>query len=220
MKRHCQERAFTLIELLAAVTVLAILMVMLATAFNQGQSGWLKGEKRIIAFQEARKALDAMSVELSQAFVASNVFFTGVSATELRFVAPLNTDTNNQTDLCEVGYKWMSAGLAITRQFTPPEATVLGSTWKITGPLDDNFAGRQPLLSNTVTGLRFDYIRADGSVQSSWPASTNLPKAIRITLNVVDSRTGQQLQEGGNVAVLTNENQRTFTTLAHLLNSK
>jgi type II secretory pathway pseudopilin PulG len=207
--------AFTLVEMLAALLCLTILIVMLTTAFNQGQRGWLYGENRVVTFQEARRALDSISADLSQAFAGGTIYFHGLSSSELRFIAPLNTSTNSVSAFCEVGYKFDATTGALLRQFTPPDPSYVGTSWNINGPLDANFASQTAILSNSVRTFRFDYYPPDSGT-SSWPPSNALPTAIRVTLSTIDQHTAAKIKAGGDVSALTNQAERTFTTLIYL----
>src|ERR1017187_5870806 len=91
--RRNTEGGFTLLELLAAMAILAVMVGMLFAAFSQASRAWLLGESRVETFSQARAALDFMSKELSQAIVTSNITFLA-DGNDLAFVAPINLGTN------------------------------------------------------------------------------------------------------------------------------
>jgi len=70
--RLTEYAAFTLVELLAAMVVLAMLMTIIFGIFNQASKAWLLAENRTENFQGARSALDMMTRELEGAIVATN----------------------------------------------------------------------------------------------------------------------------------------------------
>jgi len=59
--------AFTLIEMLVSVTVLALIMVLMVTMIDQVSNVWTSSTSRTAQFKEARRALDIISNRLSQA---------------------------------------------------------------------------------------------------------------------------------------------------------
>lgn len=123
------SRAFTLIELLAAMAILALLMTIAFGVFGQASKAWSLSEQRTETFQGARVAMEMISRELECAIAASaspngdptrQITFlayeddaaihgavTGVSATppndSIFFVGTSSMFTNN-LDLAERGY--------------------------------------------------------------------------------------------------------------------
>jgi prepilin-type N-terminal cleavage/methylation domain-containing protein len=179
---------FTLIELLASLAILALIMTMLFTVFEQVNKAWLNGENRVETFTQARAILDLMSRELSQAITTTNtpkeITFYG-DTNRVYFVAPVNANPANQADLCEVGYehelqdaaapgKWT---MRIRRRLTEPTAVNIasGGRWDLyTDPTtwwDDaaipvrSFDPNREatLAANSVLSLRFRYLKRDGT---------------------------------------------------------
>lgn len=66
---HHRRRAvaFTLVELLVSTTVLAILLVVMATAMGTVQRSWRGSKEKVDQFREARAAFEAITRQLSQA---------------------------------------------------------------------------------------------------------------------------------------------------------
>ena len=101
--RTLDRAGFTLLELLAAIAILAVMTTLLFAAFGQASRSWQLTENRVQSFSQARAALDYMAKELSQAVVTPNITFLG-DANDVAFVAPVNTGTN-AVDLVEVVYR-------------------------------------------------------------------------------------------------------------------
>lgn len=59
--------AFSLIELLTAMTILSVLMLLMTALLDQVQQAWRFGENSISQFREARVAFDLVAKNLSQA---------------------------------------------------------------------------------------------------------------------------------------------------------
>ena len=64
--RKSGSAGFTLPELLVAMTVLAVLLLMLTELLNQVQRTWTFSENRISQFREARVGFDIITKNLSQ----------------------------------------------------------------------------------------------------------------------------------------------------------
>jgi type II secretory pathway pseudopilin PulG len=225
-RRHC---AFSLIELLSAMSVLVVLIALLAAAFNQTKIAWMNSENRMATYQQARSILDFMSTELMQAVAATNILFHG-QPDAVFFVAPVGGDTNDVSELCEVGYVFAPGAAPdylwqVSRRFTPPStANLTGSPplWNIHDPEwwdgAGGFASERILLSNSVLNLSFGYT-VNGAFTTSHTGAT-LPEAVQITIQVVDERAARRLRlmSGDSAAFerLTNESARVFSTYVHL----
>lgn len=61
------RRAFTLVELLVAMSILSVLLLLLSQLLSQVQNTWNYSEGRISQFREARVAFDLITKSLSQA---------------------------------------------------------------------------------------------------------------------------------------------------------
>jgi prepilin-type N-terminal cleavage/methylation domain-containing protein len=71
--RKKRRRAFTLIEVLAAMTVLAILVVLVARIFGEGLKAWEIGSRESEAATNARAAVDHIAREMSMAVATTNI---------------------------------------------------------------------------------------------------------------------------------------------------
>lgn len=67
LKRERIQRAFTLVELLVAMAILAVLLLLLSQLLDQVQKTWNYSEGRVSQFREARVAFDVITKGLSQA---------------------------------------------------------------------------------------------------------------------------------------------------------
>ncbi|HSI82873.1 MAG: type II secretion system protein J [Candidatus Methylacidiphilales bacterium] len=107
-------RAFSLVEMIVAMSVFAILMVFLAYVVNGAQKAWLMGDQKVEIYQSGRAALELFSRELSGAVVSDKIQFVqtpdlaakvtdlATNAPSLFWMAPgKSTDKGN---LSEIGY--------------------------------------------------------------------------------------------------------------------
>lgn len=120
-----RKAGFTLLEVLVAMTIMAILGAALFTMFNQSSRTWQRAEARTSQFSAAREMLGMMAMELRQAVVnphaggnfgahfyglapgdnAFNRTNDDTSSGQIYFVAPTETRTEHaEQDVCVIGY--------------------------------------------------------------------------------------------------------------------
>jgi len=106
-------RSFTLVELMAAMTVLALLMVAMVAMLDQAMRGWRTAQKGIDGRREARTALQMVQRDLSALVIqpGRGIFNETTNnngkSSDLYFLAALPTSaqaTNSGGDVCGVGY--------------------------------------------------------------------------------------------------------------------
>ena len=107
-EKRVTKKAFTLVEILVATTILVIAMASIYVSFKGGVTAWTKGTARMKIYLNARGALDMMSREISAAFIYStnNEFFYGQKSGNndyLNFVA-VTGGGNNASDLFTLCY--------------------------------------------------------------------------------------------------------------------
>lgn len=108
---------FTLLEMLVAVAILALLMVAIFSAYDQVAKVWTLGEKRTEAFQSARLVLNQMGAELESAIATTNNL-PSPNGKSIRFINNSGTSdslywvysasdsmSQSYTDLTECGYQ-------------------------------------------------------------------------------------------------------------------
>jgi hypothetical protein len=214
---------------MASMAILGLIMVMLFSVFEQVNKAWLNGENRVETFTQARAIMDLMSRELSQAIANNNIQFHG-TANSVSFVAPVNSDPANLSDLCGVGYDFEQVGsgkwtLKITRHLIQPTTVAIASLlytptwWSGFVPPNDTPA---TVATNSIVGLTFQYEAANGTWFDTWPNPNKLPSAIAIGLTNVDSRTAIRMGQFAPAALpssVTNSTLRSFSTTIYLPNT-
>jgi len=113
--------AFTLVELLVATAITALVVVMLGTMFASLTSTSLRANQRIDAFRDARAALQMMERDLSglvrnqrdaagnaltlpAAYLALKDLYDDPSAGNQQIYALITAKNNGPSDVCSVGY--------------------------------------------------------------------------------------------------------------------
>jgi uncharacterized protein (TIGR02599 family) len=67
MVKERQRQGFTLVEVLVSLAVLAVLLTIIAQVLGQVQRVWSSANAKVAQFREARRAMDRISSNLSQA---------------------------------------------------------------------------------------------------------------------------------------------------------
>jgi prepilin-type N-terminal cleavage/methylation domain-containing protein len=107
-----QRRAFTLVELLIAMTILSLVVILLASLLSGVSRAWTSGEQQVETFQDGRAILELMSRELAQAVISpklqlvQNPTLTGAKqrANSSNLFWQVGLTATNSGNLCEVGY--------------------------------------------------------------------------------------------------------------------
>lgn len=73
--RTTLRRGFTLVEILAAMAILAIILLMLGNIFTQSHRIWKLGTKRSLGLGETRGVMEALNRVISQAIADSKITF-------------------------------------------------------------------------------------------------------------------------------------------------
>jgi len=193
---------FTLLEVLVAMTILAILGAALFTMFGQSTSTWLRADARVQQFIAAREALGMMALEMRHAVVAPEAaegadganFYGidgGAGSDEVYFVAPAETrDDQADQDLCVIGY-WVNNDRELMRYCLTDQNE---ADWRKLYPV--NHLAHSEQLGVNVAKLDFEYLdqtttdwsNADKDWNSTDSGSQHgtVPRAVRITLVVWD----------------------------------
>ncbi|MGI9086678.1 MAG: PulJ/GspJ family protein [Chthoniobacterales bacterium] len=116
------SRAFTLVELLVAISITALIVVLLGRVLSGTAAQWQASDQRIDSFRDARAALQIMARDLSQAdltadaqaLTLSDLDPSGNYAREA--FALTSTPNSGKSNLCTVGY--YSTWDANTKTFT------------------------------------------------------------------------------------------------------
>jgi type II secretion system protein J len=183
-----RRRAFTLIELLLAATLVAVIALMAYKFFANLQNVWQHSAGRTNTHEDARLALDLMARDLQRAVARQDdrpgfdILIEQPSSTQLWFVTDAPSDAAGSCTLIEVGYRLTEDRLE--RAFVDQSC----SSWNIYGNRDnaDDQAGYQTVIDGVVS-LRFTCY--DGQYLVTTPDQTHqMPTLINITLSVLDAR--------------------------------
>ncbi|HEY5791668.1 MAG TPA: prepilin-type N-terminal cleavage/methylation domain-containing protein [Chthoniobacterales bacterium] len=233
-----RRRAFTLLELLVAVSLLAILVVMLMSMVDNATKLWRVNESRVESYREARAALNLMMNDLKSLYASTNanLFQTNAASPflavpgggQLFFIAALPAsaqDSGSRSDLCEVGYflKYGQSGLnpdeknfSLYRYFRESNQTFTNLV-NNSGFFTHSTANVELLARNIPNfQVRYYTVSTNGAV-SPWTAvsSNALPSFVELQITAFNNQTAKRFnskEDWTNAASQTyRESSRVFT---------
>jgi general secretion pathway protein J len=191
VRRVRDAAGLTLVEVLIAITILAVIVVLMASALRVGARAWEAGEKRAAAQQELRAIVELLTDALSGAFPYQGrvgegeergILFVG-EADEVRFV----------TSLPPLFLEAPAVPFhAVTLRHVADDRE-LRVTERLL-PNDEPF-GEDPhvVLSRAIETLRFEYRDDEGNWQDRWERNRNaLPVTIKVELTVRNPGRGER----------------------------
>jgi general secretion pathway protein J len=178
-QRRAEGRGFTLVEVLIALAILAMIVVSTFTIFRSASKSWQKGETRSERYQNARNAIYRISTEISQAVINSNPLckFTG-DKNKVSFISFVSTESG-AFELGELEFWLDGAGRFLMRNDD------------VDPDYDFTTYDHSDVLSENVSELEFSYF--DGAVWTdAWNTDQalgiGLPKAVKIKIKIEDKK--------------------------------
>jgi prepilin-type N-terminal cleavage/methylation domain-containing protein len=213
-----RSRAFTLMEMLVSMVVLAVLVMAMMSLVDGASNLWRKSESRIDACREARAALTVMTRDLRNAVTGTNLNLmrfnlqSGVVGTNygsnVFFLASLPTsaqEADSKSDLCEVGFflaldrtpASTNRSLNLYRYFRSSNQTFSNL---ISGSLFTDItagASGEELLARNVLAMKITPVSSSGSdwIPFVRTPETPLPEVIEITLLTVGHDVAEKLED-------------------------
>ncbi len=186
-----KNRAFTLIELLIAVSIFSIVILTVYSAFQTGILSYRKVDSAFETYQTLRSALNRMESDLKNSFAYDNAEDSGFSGTKdsLDFFSIVDyyREDKINTDVCRVRYAWDENEKALKRTcYIGPDA--------LKTDIPENGAELAPNIEKIILEYAYPTQEEGGSSfkwQDSWPIKKdeydltqqkNLPLAVKITL--------------------------------------
>ena len=182
--RRNRQQGMTLLEVVLAVSTLAVIVVVLAGTLRVGLRAWEAGQRQAALQQEARAVVELVTDALSATYPYRGRLGGGLERVVLF-----------QGEADEVRFVTTASPLALDAPAAPFHAVVLGHTAtdrlrmvERLVPAEEPFAtdGPQATLSRSVTALRLSYRNETGAWLDSWDgkAAAGVPTAVRVELTV------------------------------------
>lgn len=222
-RRPSPAAGFTLLEVLVAAAVLAVMMTILLTSVSTSLSLWRNTENRISADREGRSAHLLLAQDLANAVVPTNPNSAGLwpkiteNGTKIGFLTTRSSDYQNAAggdvgDVCYVEYLIQSNG--IYRRFAGSKETyeslksrqLPANTAAEFQLLGDNIIANTNALKGTpvmktasdVAAIRTNFVALSfvpsGTGLSYQAAGNNRPDAIEVNVAAADADAIRNLQ--------------------------
>lgn len=162
------RRGFTLLEILVAMAILAIIILIVSGIFHQSRIAFDAGVRKTDLNMEGRAALDLMASELSRAVAEGNSYYTNdirPGGSDISFWT-MGMATNGERVASYVTYKM--SGTELVRKFERASPLL---------PYPERIAGGDVPLAENVARLFFT--TSDGASHT-----TNLPVYIDVELEL------------------------------------
>jgi type II secretory pathway pseudopilin PulG len=210
--------AFTLVEMLVSMAVLALLVLAMMTMVESAVKLWRAFEERTDACREARAALVIMARDLRNAVADTNVDFmkfnlqSGAAGTNygsnVFFLASLPVsaqDAGSKSDVCEVGYflaldrtpASTNRSLNLYRYFRNSNHTFsnIASSSLFTN-IAAGAAGEE-LLARNVVAMKITPVRARAGGWTAFAPTPDapLPEVIEITLGTIGQDAAKRMED-------------------------
>ncbi len=193
-----KESAFTLVELVVAVSLASIIIFITVTLFNQASTVFSESDACNEVYQNARSAFDIVKRDISGSTLNANfelfksfdnivsTDYPGISAKGSNDILTLLSSTPNNAD----------KPVALVTYYLTTDNVLKKAEITLDNTLNTNMSGFDP---DTVTGselgfnietLQFRYLDLDGTWNDSWDSTTKryLPDAIEVTMTISDMR--------------------------------
>jgi prepilin-type N-terminal cleavage/methylation domain-containing protein len=196
------EKGFTLLEMLVAVTIVAMMALGIWSVFRTSLRAWSRGTEYIDASQRQRNILDMVRKQLASAYpltappdpnspnpvspISSNTIFQGTE-TSLHFISLNSLRFHDSPGLTLVNYE-VAQGPEGAAILVEREERFLGQIPDYESEID--LAGMTPLFGN-LTQCYFEYLSEDEEEPwvREWDAQKRgqLPEAVAINMAAVDT---------------------------------
>ncbi len=179
------QKGFTLVEILIALAILAVVVASTFIIFRSSSESWQKGETRSERYHNARIAMGRMRAEISQAVLSEDILSRFIGEKEKVSFVSFASTASGIFELVEIGY-WLDEKNRFLMRDEDIDPDFEFST-------QDN----RDILAENVSLLEFSYY--DGLVwKDNWDSDVVeedsvevqkvLPKAVSIKINVEDKR--------------------------------
>ncbi len=195
--------AFTLVELIVAISLAAMIMVITAIIFKQASSAFSQSDARNEVYQNVRTAFDIIKRDISGSTLNTNyelfMAFNNVSAAAYSTIgakegSDILTLLSSTPTLPDKPIALITYFLDINNILRKAEITGTGTlNLPIAGFDPDTATGYQ--LGFNVSTLQFRYQDTDGTWGDTWETGTNtatqylyLPDAVEVEMTISDMR--------------------------------
>ncbi|MFC1807537.1 prepilin-type N-terminal cleavage/methylation domain-containing protein [Candidatus Omnitrophota bacterium] len=208
IKKRYIKRAFTLIELLIAVSIFSAVGVVLYSCFRGGVVSWRRIDAQQSSQLRMRYCFDTLSRDLKNMLFISNIPFKG-EADRLSFISSVRAQDDNRIYTKEVSYyAGQGDGVISSGSLSRSESQLKDKFIIVDLESDESKLPNKPeqdaqVILNGVSELKFSYLSASeesanlGETEYEWldfwDDESALPMGVRIDLTLTDIDSGDQI---------------------------
>jgi len=172
-----KSRSFTLVELLIASSIFAVVMVALYGAFSSGVFGYRNIDERVSAYQQARQALERINRDIRNSYVYSSVDtkFSGASD-KVSFMALVD----------DYSFLEFVRNVAFVSYYLEGD-TLMRLCRRGQESLKDSSQSKADEMSSDIDKLTFTYVYEDNGAlkeADAWDLAKKLPAAVKVKLSL------------------------------------
>ena len=172
-----KSRSFTLVELLIASSIFAVVMVALYAAFSSGVFGYRNIDERVSAYQQARLVLERINRDIrnSYAYSSGDTKFTGTTD-KVSFMALVD----------DYSFLELLRNVAFVSYYLEGN-TLMRLCRRGQGSLKDPSKGKADEMGSGIDKLSFTYIYDDNGAlkeADAWSLAKKMPVAVKIKLSL------------------------------------
>ena len=191
IKQIRDDEGFTLLELVVAMGLLALMAVLMTSALRFGAQGFVSAQSHIEEVEEIFTVRSFLSAQLENAYPVL------MAQRRTRVQSPFDGRNDNLTFVAPLPAPWSGGGLHWISFFeeTRGRARSLNMTWI---PFEDEEANprltsraSQAVLLDNIRDFKVEYLQVDERTgarrwRAAWLEQEDLPELIRVTLKFED----------------------------------
>jgi len=195
---HQSKAAFTLVELIVAISLAAMIILITAIIFRQASSAFSESDARNEVYQNVRTAFDIIKRDISGSTLNTNYelfkAFDDVSAATYNIIEA--KEGSDILTLLSSTPTLPDKPVALITYFLDIYNTLRKAEITGTSTLNSSIAGFDPdtatgyQLGFNVSTLQFRYQDTDGTWGDTWDSTTSkyLPDAVEVAMTISDMR--------------------------------
>lgn len=174
-----RNKGFTLIEVLLALFITAILITILSVVFNTGLRSYRQGKDLIEITRKGQIILGQMTKEVSGAMVQDGYISFEGGSNSIYFMAPVDNDSEKGVDLCEIGYRHEED--VLKRHFITADK---GDYQYPVSPVKYLGENEEEFCKNVKSIELHYYDGKETKWEDSWNSTKELPQMVEITIDI------------------------------------
>lgn len=171
------HKGFTLIEVLLALFITAILITILSVVFNTGLRSYRQGKDLLEITRKGQLILGQMTKELAGAMVQNGYIPFEGEGDSVYFMAPVDNESEKGVDLCEIGYRFNEG--KIERHFLTADK----DDYQYPNLPVEYIGENEEEFCDNISGFSLHYY--DGEEwNDSWQSTTELPEKVEVSVKI------------------------------------